>query len=339
MLTFDIPLRRLERTLSLFMAGTAKLKIVNTNQLKNEVSLAYLCAHVKNMRCAYEDCAELIEDKAFEECAGDKLESVVNELSSLAAFFESLPNKNEEVDRDLADLYLLTGQIYQYAEKFEESISWFTKAIVVDDQYPVPYHSIALSFIKMKSPDKAIKSLEQEIMVCPGNYYSYLFLVDLYTKEKRYDEAESTLKKLLERDPENVQGLHKLIKFYENSGIDDVRLLRRRLLGKNGHLNRLDSIIKVYHFCKENRLKHALEFLDEWYKESPDLTIIHLIKAYVLGELRQFKRKRLELAAFKSHNNGREDLIKAKLDEFESVFGTDAKRKLKQHLLLSNPLI
>ena len=321
------------------MAGTVKLKIADVKQLKNEVSLSYLCSQVKNLKCAYDDCAELIEDKAYEECAGDKLGKVVEELAELAAFFENLQNKNEEVDRDLADIYLLTGQIYQYAEKFEESINWFTKAIVVDDQYPAPYHSIALSYIKMNSPEKAVRSLEQEIMISPGNYYSYLYLVDLYMKEEKLEEAEATLRKLLERDPENIQGLHKLIKFYEKSGAGDVKMLRRRILGTADHLNRLDSIIKAYHFCKENRLEDALEFLIAWHKESPDLTTIHLIKAYVYGELRQFTRKRLELAAFKSHNNGREDLIKAKLDEFESVFGTDAKRKLKQHLLLSNPLI
>jgi tetratricopeptide (TPR) repeat protein len=89
----------------------------------------------------YEDLAELIEDKGFEECNNGNSDKVLNELTKLSRFFEEMEDKNEENVRDMADIYLLAGEFCQCIEKFEESIPWFKKAIIVDDAYDVPYHS------------------------------------------------------------------------------------------------------------------------------------------------------------------------------------------------------
>ena len=56
------------------------------------------------------------------------------------------------------------------------------KAVVVDDRYDVPYHSLAISCLNMGQTERAIRSLEQEIAVAPGNYYSYLLLADIFEK-------------------------------------------------------------------------------------------------------------------------------------------------------------
>ena len=120
-------------------------------------------------------------------------------------FFELMENKNEENCRDLADVYLLIGQIYQYNNSPQESVSWLSKAVVVDDRYDVPYHSLAISCLNMGQTERAIRSLEQEIAVAPGNYYSYLLLADIFEKEGRPVDVEDTLKKLLARDPENIR--------------------------------------------------------------------------------------------------------------------------------------
>jgi tetratricopeptide (TPR) repeat protein len=262
----------------------------------------------------------------------------MKKILRIADFFEKLENKNEENARDLADVYLLIGQIYQYNDNFQDSITWFTRAIVADDQYSVPYHSCAISYLKIGMPEKAIKCFEQEIIFAPGNYYSYLMLADLYNNEGMHELVEQTLIKLLDRDPDNIQCLHKLILFYERSNhAVDVELLRRHLLKPKDNFNRIEALIRSYHFCREKRFRDALDFLDFWYQKTSEVTILHLVKAHVYGELSLYTKKRQELAIFKEKNHGKEDLMLAKLNEFGQIFGDSAADRLTRRLILSIP--
>ncbi|NLE00958.1 MAG: hypothetical protein GX640_13915 [Fibrobacter sp.] len=317
----------------------AAIKYVKASASKqNELTFSSLCKLVTSSTCAYEDVAEKIEDKAYEECGKGKLDRVIKKLHQIAEFFSCFDNKNEEIIRDLADVYILMGQIYQYSGHFQDSVNMFTKAIIVDDQYSVPYHSCAISYLKLGLNASAIKSIEQEIILSPGNYYSYLLLADLYKGEKMFEKEEDTLKRLLERDPENIQGLHRLIVYYEKHkpGVD-IQLLRRHLLKSQCKFNRSEAVIRVYHLCCDKRYQDALEFITEWHKNAPEVSIVHLVKAYLYGEMKQFTKKRFELALFKEKNNGSEESILARLSEFGNIFGETAAKRLAQRLILSVP--
>ncbi len=292
-----------------------------------------LCKLVTSYACSYEDIAEQIEDRAYEECEQGKLDHALKELRKITGFFEKLKFKNEEISRDLADIYLLIGQIYQYCGNLEESINWFTKAIVVDDQYSVPYHSCAISNLKLGRYADAIRCLEQELAVSPGNYYSYLTLSDIYHDQHMEKMVENTLKRLLERDPGNIQGLHRLICYYEQSDpAVEVELLRRRLLSSKSQFSTVEMIIRCYHLCKEKRYNDTLEFVDQWHRLAPEITIIYLIKAHVFGELRQYTRKRMLLAEFKEKNQGKEEFMLPKLQQFGLIFGKNAEKRLSHRL-------
>ncbi len=305
---------------------------------KDLETLSDLCDKVVTFSVPYEDVAESIEDKAYYECEHGDLDSAVSQLEKLVVFFENLQNKNEENSRDLAQVYLLIGQMYQYAQHFGDSISWFQKSIIVDDQYPVAYHSLAISYQHTGDVEKSIKSYEQEISVAPGNYYTYLILADLYEKNDQPCALESVLKRLLARDSDNIQGLHRLIHFYEkNSPTGDVELLRRKLLHRTLNLNRIEAITRAYHLCRMGAFHEALDYLDSWSRSAPDVTIIHLANAHIYGELHQYSRKRFELSLFKRKNHGREEVISIKLSEFASVFGVEASQKLKRRLIVAHP--
>jgi tetratricopeptide (TPR) repeat protein len=299
-------------------------------------SLEELCGRVLSFATAYDDVAEQIEDLAYLEYGHGGLNNAVRQLETLTHFFEGLRNKNEEVSRDLAQVYLLIGQIYQYAGKFEESIEWINKSIVVDDMYPVSYHCLALSFRSIGDESLAIKSLEQEITVAPGNYYTYLLLADLYEKSERFDKFEGVLRRLLERDPDNIQGLHKLIRFCERGA--DAELLRRRLLSRADGLSRIEAVIRAYHLLQTGRGDEAAAFLTGWSSNSPDVSIIHLANAYIYGQTHQYSKKRDELSHFKKKNHGREDVMEIKLEEFASVFGDEAADRLRQRLRVVYPV-
>ena len=135
-----------------------------------------------------------------------KCDEVIEQLTRLCTFFENMEEKNEEVVRDLSDVYLLTGEFCQVGERFSDSVEWFKKAIVVDDNYDVPYHSLSSSYLNLGETSLAIKSLEQEIQVAPGNYYSYLLLADLYEKQERYEQVTARFAKGKKKSPYDQRG-------------------------------------------------------------------------------------------------------------------------------------
>jgi tetratricopeptide (TPR) repeat protein len=299
-------------------------------------SLKKLCKLVSNYAYPYEDLAELIEDKGYEECKEGRDESVIEELAQLSTFFENMDNKNEENARDLADVYLLTGEFCQCSERFSDSISWFKKAIVVDDTYDVPYHSLATSYLSLGETEKAVQSLKQEIQVAPGNYYTYLLLADLYEKQENYEAVEETLRNLLTRDSDNIQALHKLICHYRKRNPQlDVELLRRRLINADKELIKLDLVIWTYHMCEDEKYDETLNYLNERELEFPGISITRLLKAYIFGCMRQYVKKRNELQEFRKLNHGREEFMRNKFDEFAKIFGEKACSRLQKKLAVT----
>lgn len=297
--------------------------------------LEKLCSMVISCECPYEDLAEFIEDKAYEECEKGRLDNTLNKLYKVASFFEHLKNKNEENSRDLADVYLLIGQINQFAGHINESIDWFSKAIIIDDQYSEPYHCLAISYYKQKNYNNAIKSLETELMLSPGNYYTYLLLADLYEQENRLHDVETILKELLERDTENIQGLHRLIKYYENSETEiKTTLLIRRLLNINKKYSTVEILIRSFYLYRLERVQEALGFVDSCFRMEPQITVIHLIKAYLFNKLSNFSQKKQELSLFRKKNRDKDCIMKAKMEEFASVYGKSASKQIKQWLNL-----
>jgi tetratricopeptide (TPR) repeat protein len=302
--------------------------------------LTDLCDRVIALDVAYDDVAEQIEDLAYYEYGGGGMDGAIAELERVAHFFEGMSNKNEEIVHDLAQVYLLIGQIYQYAGMFEDSIDWISKSAIVDDTWPVVYHSLALSYQGLGDTDLAIKALEQEIRSAPGNYYTYLLLSDLYESLGRFGAVEDVLTRLLERAPDNIRGIHRLIRLYERTSPDlDVSLLRHRLLARADGLNRIEAAIRAYHLVVMNRHQEAIEYLDGWIQRMPDVPITHLVTAHIYGKMQQHTKKRYELSLFKGKNQGREDVMERMLMEFGLVFGAEAADDLRRRLRAVHPLV
>jgi tetratricopeptide (TPR) repeat protein len=300
-------------------------------------SLPELCALVIDYIVPFEDVAEFIEDKTYASCIAGAFPDAFAQLTRLSSFFEKMPDKNEENCRDLADIYILIGEMHQYVNKFQESLAWFQKAAVVFDRSAIPYHDLATSYIELGDAGNAIRSLEQETLLEPGNYFSVFRLIDLYEKEGHYEKIEECLKEILERDPANIKALHKLVTFYEEKHPDvDVELMRRRLLAVDKDFNEIETVIRTYHLCRAGRFSDAMEFVSAMVRHSPTVTMFHLLKAYIFGEMHQFSKKRLELAEFRKHCYGKSKFMENKLEEFEHVFGKKAFAHLEKALTISH---
>lgn len=296
-------------------------------------TLAQLCDVVAGCAAPYEDVSECIEDKAHAVCCVEGIDAAVGHLRRITTFFEQLEYKNDENCGDLAEVYVLIGELYQTVGDFAGSLSWFEKAIIVNDRYDVPYHGIAASYLRLGDDGRAIKSLLQEITVAPGNYYTYLLLADLYERDCEIERFQRILEALLERDPENIRALHKLIIHYERESPElDVGFLRERIIRSHRRNAKADLMIWACHMCRAGRHHEALVDLTHREKAAPGLSMVHLLKAYVYGELGQHAKKRESLRQFKLQNFGKTEIVRNKLTEFASIFGDAAARRLDQRL-------
>ncbi len=304
----------------------------------DKLSLSQLCDRIVDMTVPFEDLAGLVEDRTYALCVDGQCTSATHDLQRVAGFFETLENKNEENCRDLADIYILIGEVNQYVGRFSESIGWFRNASVVFDRYAIPYHNLATSYLELGDVTNAIKSLEQEIAIEPGNYFSWLRLADLYERTGDFKKEVECLENLLSRDPENIQALHKLITHYEaqQPGVG-VGLLRKRLTAIDKKFNEIEIVIKTYHLCRGKHFAKALSFLDSLASGHSTMTMLSLLRAHVMGQLHQFSKKRREMVAFKQNCHGKMEYMKNKLDEFEHVFGKSAVARLGKILAVANP--
>lgn len=309
------------------------LKIFDKVTENDNRNLEDICKEVSNCVTPYDDVAEIIELKAYEMCENGHLQKAMDLLTTISDFFESLENKNEENCRNLADVYLLVGQMFQFAGKFNESITWFTKSIVVDDQYPVPYHNLAVSYEKLGKSDCAIRCLKQEICLAPGNYYSYLLLADLYKCRKMLDELEKCLHELLLRDPDNIMGLHRLIKHYEMRKVaTDFPLLYNKIKSVNRNCNTTEWMIKVYYLCKEKKFSEALAVSELWQHAIPQTSLVHLVRAHIFGVQKKIHFRREEINRFLTKNRNDPEIINMKLAEFGSIFGFRYEKQVMKSL-------
>jgi len=299
-------------------------------------TLTQLCALIREYTVPFEDVAEYLEDKIYCSCSRGDCSPAIATLTELAEFFEQMADKNEENCRDLADIYILIGEVYQYVHQFSESIAWFKKAAIVFDRYATPFHNLATSYAELGEIDNAIKSLEQEIALEPGNYFSMLRLVDFYESQGHLDKAEDGLKKILERNPDNIKALHKLIVYYEKEHPElDVELMRRRLLAIDRDFNEIEIVIRIYHICKENKFAEAIDSLTKRLAADSHESMTQLLLAHVYGELRQFSKKRKALAEFKKNCFGKLKFMENKIEEFGHIFGEKAAASTLKILMIA----
>ena len=147
--------------------STDSFPAISEKALK-KAGLHFLVNCVITGRQAYSDLSEYIETRSYEEWKRGKFERAIGELQEIVTFLENIENKNEENALDLAEVYLLIGQLYQYAEWYPESIEWLSKSVLANDGNSLPYNCMAVSYLKTGNYHNAIRCFEQEIAIDEG---------------------------------------------------------------------------------------------------------------------------------------------------------------------------
>lgn len=291
------------------------------------------CSAISTHNKSYEEICDHLEDFAYSACTEGSGSEVLKELSRLTNYYHRRKSLDVESIRDLADIFLLAGEVAAFNGDLNESIELFRKATFADENYDRAHHSLAMAYDQLGETKSATVCLEREIFLSPGNYFSYLILADMYEKLNEHKNVEAILKKLLDRDTDNIRALHKLIMHYELIEPKlNVELLRSRIINSSPEIIKHDLLIWVYHMLADHLAIEAVEFLEMLENEYPGISLVNLLKAHLFGTLKQFSRKRRELEEFKRLNYGRSEFMRTKIEEFEKIFGKNEADKIRKKL-------
>jgi adenylate cyclase len=101
-----------------------------------------------------------------------------------------------------ADVHNFLGFVLYFADKPEEAIPVFKKAIRLNPITPAWYlHGIALAFRMLGQYDKGIKYSEEAAKRSPGYFLAHLHLSGCYMLAGREEEARAEAKEVLRLNP------------------------------------------------------------------------------------------------------------------------------------------
>jgi tetratricopeptide (TPR) repeat protein len=251
--------------------------------LRHIDTLARMCDDIIAMRTAYADVREQLHTRAWQ-CAGrGGVHEVVAVLDGVVSFLSGIEDKNEEITEDLADLCILIGSIYNEAHACHEAIEWLYTAIAVNDRLAEPYRLLADCFAAIGEYDKAVRCREQEIALDPGNYFSYLQLAALHERNGDLDRAVDELNRLIERDPENTQALHRLIVIYKQRKWT-AQFLQNRLVRSGRVHTSTELVIWTLHAFELKGPQKLLERINkgQGHFAHADVYVCCLLQAFML---------------------------------------------------------
>jgi tetratricopeptide (TPR) repeat protein len=301
-------------------------------------SLRQLCDSILNCTREYSEIAVSMENKAYEEWKAGHVTFAVEQLKRVVGFLDRPADKNDQAQKDLADVYFLIGQLCQYSGLYSDSIDWLSKSVFIDNGNSLSYHSIAESYIKTGKIHQATRSFERELSLDEGNYFTYIELACVYDRDNKPEKAEECLRKLLVRDPNNMQGIHQLIRHYEKNdpGIN-VNLLIKRLLHIDKKFSWMEAMIRSFYLFRNGKNSDAIDFLAVWERDNHPSPVIHCVKAYLFARLKNVRQRRREIDSLKALCKVRQDVIVGHIDEFRNVFGDAAAEKLLSFCFPINP--
>ncbi|HWR53355.1 MAG TPA: tetratricopeptide repeat protein [Bryobacteraceae bacterium] len=118
----------------------------------------------------------------------------------------------------------LLGEAERKLGNYAASLDLHAQALAADPAMNTAHYYAALTYMDLKKDDDAISELERSIdsrFVAPE---MYLTLGSLYTKRRRFTEAESVCKKAIALDPSRAEGYLNLGQLYSVQGASDKAL-------------------------------------------------------------------------------------------------------------------
>lgn len=244
-----------------------------------------------------------IEKKMFDR-ATTKLEEILNEASDSDKVRFYLAAVYEETNRDADAIYhflkippestyyqesivhaayLLKGQ-----NKMSEAIKILEQAFLKKKETPQIYAMHSALLDEHGAPEKALSSVSEGLKKFPESAQLWFYSGTLNDRLGKKKKTVEDMMKVIELDPNHVQGLNYLAFTWADEGINLVeaeKMARRasELDPKDGYI--LDTLGWV--IFKQGRVKEAIRLLEAAYRSQPNVGVIaeHLGDAYLKNSM------------------------------------------------------
>ncbi|XP_018332006.1 transmembrane and TPR repeat-containing protein CG4050 [Agrilus planipennis] len=124
------------------------------------------------------------------------------------------------------------GMLAMDDKNAEEAEHWFRRAVHLKPDFRSALFNLALLLADDQRPLEAAPFLNQLVKYHPDHIKGLILLGDIYINNiKDLDAAENCYKRILELDPENIQGLHNLCVVYVERG----KLMEAQTCLENAH--------------------------------------------------------------------------------------------------------
>jgi len=289
----------------------------------------------------YEPAAEKFESLLALEPDSDRIRFY------LGAVYEELKRYDEAISQfqkiSMGSSFFvdaITHSVYlsKLQGKIDQSAAILEKAISQRDDVPQFYIFYASLLDEKKANLKAVKMLTGAVKKFPKNPQLLFLLGSMHDRLNNTSEAITSMKKVLEVDPNHIQALNHLAYTYaeHNQNLDEAERLARKALGfqpKDGYI--LDTLGWV--LFKQHRVKESIPMLEAAYRAKSTESIIaeHLGDAYYEYELVS-KARKMYLKAVDSETD--EKKVKQIRDKIASIDQQIQDRKVKVRLPASSQL-
>ena len=112
--------------------------------------------------------------------------------------FEKAAGNFEYESRHVA--YENLGTVYFFQEKYDTAIMYYKKALGLEPRYSPAYEKMGQVYERTKNWKGAIAAYDRAAKLSPNDPRPLLYLGRLYMNMKRYDEAERSLKQVVDND-------------------------------------------------------------------------------------------------------------------------------------------
>jgi tetratricopeptide (TPR) repeat protein len=277
----------------------------------------------------------LIEQKKYPDAIA-KLKDVLRQVPEsdkirfyLAAVYEEINQPENAIEHFVkipagsqfyGEARVHAAYLYKEEKKLDDALSVAEDGIKARQDLPQLY-TLYASLLDEKGNDKeAKKVLTTALEKFPDNVQLTFFMGTVQDRLGEKDQVVSTMKKVIEMDPNHVQGLNYLAFTYAESdkNLDDAEKLARRALQmqpNDGFI--LDTLGWVLY--KKGDIKGSIRYLEAAVKNQPNESIIaeHLGDAYYKNQLVEKARQMYRHAAELETDQTKSKAILAKISALD----------------------
>lgn len=299
-------------------AAFDELEYLEANQedvLNTKMKLSLILIEQKKYEQAVKKLNELLVMVPESDKIRFYLGAVYEELKqseNAASHYEKIPVESQFYTEAIVH----ASYLYKQEKKYSAAEKLLKKAIENNGDSPQMFSLYATILDEQKEYDKAIELLKSAAFKYPKSAQVHFFLGSIYDKKGNKEKVIENMRKVLEIEPNHVQGLNYLAYTYAdtNTSLSEAEKLARKALGfepADGFV--MDTLGWI--LFKQGKNAEAIVVLEKASIQQPGESIIaeHLGDAYKKQKLVQ-KAKQMYLRAVEYENDeSKQELLRAKI--------------------------